>query len=511
MSEKGAPLTGVALLIASLFLSLSCFMEVLDYSIANVAIPYIAGDLGVSRNEGTWVITLFAVGNAITLPLTGWLTTRYGTIRVMALSTFLFAIASWLCGVSVSFGMLIASRFVQGLVAGPLIPLSQSLMLLIFPETKKNIAIAIWTMVALVGPIAGPILGGWITTTYTWNWIFLINVPLGLIASFVIWQVLKERETEGVKRRVDFVGLLLLALTVTALQVMLDRGEQDDWFRSPTIRLLAGTSVVSLIFLLIWEATERDPILDLSLFRDRNFALGSTLTAISYMVLFGAIVITPLWLQTTMGYNAYWAGLAVAPMGVFPLIAAPFVAKLMDRYPARYLLGVSFLIFAAVFFLFSRFTTAVSFSYIAHSRFLLGIGLSLWLGPLMALSLSYIPRERFATATGIFHFMRIFSGGAGTSLFVTLWDRRVRFHHSNLTEGLTPFDQTAREFFNGLKELGFTSMERLRLADIVTTKQAYMLSSNDLFWLSMIASLTFFCAVFFFKKRRKEVVPTGEG
>ena len=250
---------------------------------------------------------MFAVGNAIALPMTGWFATRFGSTRVMVLSTALFTFFSWMCGLSISINMLVIMRFIQGFVAGPLIPLSLSLLLMSFPKKKKNLGVALWNMVAVVGPIAGPILGGWITFDYKWPWIFYINIPIGIICCFLIWSVYKSRETPIKKFPVDWVGIALLAIGVSALQIFLDKGQEYDWWHSNMIRILTVISFISLVFLVIWELTDKNPIIDLRLFKNRNFSLGTFLTALSYMVLFGAIVLTPLWLQTNMGYTALWA------------------------------------------------------------------------------------------------------------------------------------------------------------------------------------------------------------
>lgn len=475
--------TGPALTIVSIAISLAVFMQVLDTSIANVAIPYISGGLAVSVNQGTWVITSFAVGNAIGLPLTGWLTKRFGKVKTMIVSIILFTILSWICGISLNFQMLVTSRFIQGFVGGPLIPLSQALMMLIFPKEKKNLALAIWSMVALIGPIAGPILGGWLTFDYSWPWIFYINVPVGIISSIIIWRILKNSEAESKsKDPIDWFGFLFLAIGVGFLQVMLDKGEQFDWFRSNAIRAFTVISVVSLILLIIWELTTEHPILDLSVFKSKRFSLGSSLTAISYMCFFGTFVITPLWLQNIMGYNATWAGLAIAPFGIIPLFTATLVAKLMDRYPSKYLILFCFLSFAGCLFWFTRFTTAVSFEYVAFSRFIFGLSICSYIAPLIAFSLIDLPKDKITNASGIFHFMRIFCGGAGTSLFVTMWDRRASHHHSNLADSLQPLDPNFLGLEKAIENLGFRGEAKLEAINTLMGQQAYMLATNDVFW-----------------------------
>ena len=437
--EEIEPLKGMPLLFGGLAVSLCTFMQVLDTSIANVAVPYIAGDLAVSNEDGTWVITMFAVGNAIALPLTGWFTKRFGIVKVMIISTAFFTLLSVLCAMSFSLNMLVIMRFIQGFVGGPLIPLSQSLLLMSFPKCKRNLGLSIWQMVAIVGPIIGPILGGWITYTYSWPWIFYINVPVGILACIIIWNIYRSRETPTARTTVDWVGLGLLAVGVSALQILLDKGQQYDWWRSNTIVILSIVSFLSLLFLILWVLTDDNPIIDLRLFKNRNFALGTVLTAISYMVLFGAIVLSPLMLQSNMGYTSTWAGLAVSSMGIPAFVSVLFVAKLMDKVSMKILVAASFIIYAISFFFFTRLDTNSSFGLIFLSRFVLGIGIITYLAPLTVLSFAHFPQHQLAMGQGIFHFCRIFMGGVGASISVTLWQRRGVFHHSNLVDSISSF------------------------------------------------------------------------
>jgi|JI10StandDraft_1071094.scaffolds.fasta_scaffold04200_19 DHA2 family multidrug resistance protein len=506
MTETEKCLSGAHLFIGAIALSLCTFMQVLDYSIANVSIPYIAGDLGVGVNDGTWVITMFAVGNAICLPLTGWFTRRFGSIRVMVFSVFLFTIMSWLCGLSLSFEMLVMSRFMQGFVAGPLIPLSQSLMIMSFPKEKKNLALAIWNMVAVVGPIAGPILGGYITYDYSWPWIFFINIPVGIFCTFTIRSIYKKRETPIEKIRVDKVGIFLLTFAVSALQIILDQGEELDWWRSNLIMTLTVISIISFTFLIIWECTVENPIIDLRMFKDRNFALGTVITSLSYMLLFGTIVISPLWLQEMMGYTAYLAGLAVSTMGIIPFLTVLFVAKLMDKIRLRYLVMLSFFIYGAAVLYFTTFTTAVTFREVALSRLYFGMGICTWMAPLTAISFAHISNEKLAMGQGMFHFFRILMGGIGTSIFVTIWTRRAIHHHSNLVDTINPFNPNSKALFANLKRYGLQGKQALTVVDDMAWKQAYMLSTNDIFWVAGWSFFLFIVLAFLFKKRSQNKV-----
>ncbi len=503
---RDQPLTGIPLMLAMIGISLCTFMQVLDLSIANVSIPYISGGLAVSVNQGTWVITSFAVGNAIGLPTSGFLASRFGSVRTLCSSIILFTFFSWFCGGSFTFAMLLIGRFLQGFVAGPLIPLGNSMLIQIFPKEKKNLALALWAMIAVVGPIAGPILGGYLTQDYSWSWIFYVNVPFGIISYLLVRTTLKKYETKPEKGSVDYFGFVLLVLGVGALQVLVDKGEQLDWFRSPVIQTLCVISIISLTYLVIWELQNKKPLLEFKLFKDRNFCLGTLVASIIYMMLFGAIIVTPLWLQDYMGYTALSAGLAVAPMGIFPLLAAPLIGYLMNRVSLRMLVGICLLSFASAAYFYSFFTTDVSFAYIALSRILLGVGIAFYLGPIISLSLAKIAPEKLSSASSLFHFFRIFAGGIGTSLSVALWNRRATHHHSNLASELTPFDQRETNILSKLQSLDLKREASLETLNVMVDKQSYMLASNDVYYLFSFLFLLMFITIFFFRRKKQELV-----
>ena len=331
-----APLAGSAKAITALALALGTFMQVLDTTIANVSIPTISGDLGVSADQGTWVITSFAVANGVSVPLTGWLMQRYGVVRTFVFSVLMFTIASFLCGIAWSLPSLIAFRVLQGAVSGPMIPGSQALLMSLFPPEKKGTALAIWSMTTLVAPIAGPILGGYISDNYPWPWIFFINLPVGLFCAFICWRFLRTRETPTRKLAIDKVGLILLFVWVGALQIMLDKGKDLDWFESTPIVILAIATAIGFVAWLIWELNEKQPIVDLSLFKSRSFALGTLAVCLGYAVFFGNVVLMPLWLQTQLNYTATWAGLVAAPSGVVAVLISPLIGRFMGRYDARW-------------------------------------------------------------------------------------------------------------------------------------------------------------------------------
>ncbi|OIQ86768.1 multidrug export protein EmrB [mine drainage metagenome] len=474
------PLHGPTLILLTLGLSLGTFMQVLDTSIANVSLPAISGDLAVSPNQGTWVITSFAVSNAIALPLTGWLSRRFGDVRLFVISTLLFTLASWLCGMAHSLPLLIAARVLQGAVAGPMIPLSQSLLLNNYPPEKKGLALALWSMTVIVAPILGPIMGGWITDNINWPWIFYINLPVGLLSAFLTWTILGKRSSTTQIVPIDKMGLVLLVLGIGALQILLDKGNELDWFGSSTIVALAVVSAIALSVLVVWELTDRHPVVDLHLFAQRNFLVGTVLLSIGYLVFFSNVVILPLWLQTNMGYTATWAGMAAAPIGILPVFLSAFVGKNMHKIDLRYWATFSFAVFAAVSFWNSHFNTDVTFQQIVIPRLLMGFGVAAFFVPLTALTLADIPPGMMPSATGLSNFSRILAGSFGTSLGISLWDRRAEFHHSILASHVSAFDPTVGD---ALGSLANPATDPAMLERIIN-QQAVLLATNDVFWLS---------------------------
>jgi DHA2 family multidrug resistance protein len=478
------PLHGTPLILATLSLSLGIFMNVLDVSIANVAVPTIAGNVGVSADQGTWVITSFSVSTAIVLPLTGWLARRFGELRLFLFSTALFTIASLLCGLATNLPMLIFFRVLQGAVAGPMIPLSQSLLLSIYPDDKKGFATSLWAMTAVVAPICGPIIGGWIIDNYTWPWIFYINIPVGIFSVIMTAIMLAGRETHLSKPPIDAVGLILLIVGIGCLQVLLDQGYDLDWFHSNVIVTLGIISVIAITFLVVWELTSEDPIIDLTLFGLRNFAIGTIALSLGFLVYFSNVVIFPLWLQTQMGYTPTWAGLAAAPVGLFPVIFSPFIGLLINKIDLRYLISFGYIMFAISSFWSSGFDTQVSFAQLIMPRLVQGVGIAFFFTPLISVIISNLPRERVASALGLSNFFRILGGSFGTSISVTLWDRREAFHHSHLVENINNYNPHSVQMLQQLHHLGFSHLASYKLLVQVITQQAYMLSTNDLFWMA---------------------------
>ena len=483
------PLQGSARVLGTLALSAATFMNVLDSSIANVSLPAIAGDLGVSPVQGTWVITSFAVANAIAVPLTGWLTQRMGQVRLFMASVLMFVLASWLCGMAPNMTMLIVFRVLQGFVAGPMIPLSQTLLLSSYPPRQAGLAMAMWAITTLVAPVMGPLLGGWITDNISWPWIFYINVPVGIVAAAVTWSIYRERETPTLRLPIDYVGLALLVLWVGALQLMLDKGKELDWFSSPQTVTFAVVAVVGFLFFLVWELTDKHPVVDLSLFRLRNFWSGALTTAVAYGLFFGNVVLLPLWLQQHMGYTPSWAGMALAPVGVFAILFSPWVGRNVARIDPRLLTTVALVGFAATFWLRSRFTVDVDLGSVMIPTLIQGIGMAFFFIPLQAMMFAGLRPDRMPAATGLSNFVRITAGAVGVSIFTTAWENRAAMHHARLAESVNADNPAYRQVTETLGGVGLGAEQQLALINRLIDQQAYTLAATDIFHLSSVLFL----------------------
>ncbi len=481
MQQK--PLTGIPLVVMTIALSLATFMQVLDSTIANVAIPTIAGNLGASNSQGTWVITSFGVANAISIPLTGWLAKRFGEVKLFIWATSAFAIASWACGISQSLVMLIICRVIQGLVAGPIIPLSQSLLLNNYPPAKRAIALSLWAMTVVVAPICGPILGGWISDNYHWGWIFFINVPLGILVVILSGQTLTGRETHTERRPIDIVGLVMLVIGIGCLQVMLDRGKELDWFNSTEIIVLTVVAVIALIILLIWELTDNNPIVDLSLFKSRNFTIGCTSISLAYMIYFGTIVLLPQLLQEVFGYTATWAGLASAPVGLMPVLLSPLIGRFTHKLDMRKLVTFSFIMYAVCFYWRAyTFNAGMTFADSAWPQFFQGFAVACFFMPLTTITLSGLPPEKMAAASSLSNFTRTLAGSIGTSITTTMWSNREALHHNQLTESVTAYSPDAIKMYQQLESVGMTQQQASGYIANQITSQGLILSANEIFW-----------------------------
>jgi MFS transporter, DHA2 family, multidrug resistance protein len=511
-TQEPAPLTGAAKILGTLALALATFMNVLDTSIANVSLSTIGGDLGVSITQVTWVITSFGVANAITVPLTGWLSQRFGAVRLFTASIALFSIASLMCGLATSLQELIAFRVIQGAVAGPMIPLSQALLLSSYPKAKAGTALAIWSVTTLVAPVMGPLLGGWITDNISWPWIFYINIPVGVFAALTTFGIYRRRETARRKLPIDGVGLGLLILWVGALQIMLDKGQELDWFNSPTVIALGITALVGFCVFIAWEWLENPyPIVDLRLFTRRNFWTGTLALALGYGVFFGNVVLLPLWLQEYMGYTATEAGMLTAPVGVLAIVLSPFVGRWVGKIDPRWLASTAFVIFAVALYMRTRYNTQANFGFLVVPIIVQGAALAFFFVPLVTLVLSGLSPDRVPAASGLSNFARIVCGSFGTSIATTLWDNRAILHHSQLTEYVRNSSDAAQSYLRTLQAGGLSPQQAGAAINRSIDVESHLLAANDVFWISSILFLLMIGVIWLARPSKSNLAPGVAG
>jgi DHA2 family multidrug resistance protein len=441
-------------------------IEILDTSIANVALQHIQGSLSAGQDEVTWVLTSYLVSNAIVIPISGFLSKVLGRRNYLLLSVVVFTVASMMCGLATSLGMLITFRIVQGIGGGGLQPMSQAILLEAYPPRERGLAMAIFAMGAVLGPILGPLLGGYITDNYSWRWIFNINVPVGILAVGLIWLYIKdpdylERRKSG--DRVDYIGLALLSLGLGCLQVVLDKGQQDDWFNDDFILTLACIAAVCLTSFVAWELMRKDPIVDLKVFKDRSFATGNVVMFFGFFAFFGAIVLLPLYLQNLMGYTAFLSGVVLGPGGLIMLLILPIVGKLTQRFDARLILFVGLLVSAYSLFNMAGFTLDIDLGTAITARNIQAVGIAFFFVPLSYVTMAYIPKEGMNNASAVFNLLRNLGGSFGVAFVTTLLARRAQFHQARLIENLTPYDLTYQSAYNQIKD--YLSAKALGLYD----------------------------------------------
>ncbi len=409
---------------------LATFMEVLDTSIASVALPYIAGNLGATQNEATWVLTSYLVSNAIVLPASAWFSSYFGRKRFLITCIILFTCSSFICGTATSLGMLIVARVAQGAGGGALQPLSQAILLESFPPEQRGVATAVFGVGIIFAPIIGPTLGGWLTDSYSWRWVFYINIPVGALAIFLIYLLVEDPPYIRAPRRgrFDLIGLGLLSLWLATLQIILDRGQEVDWFGTLWLRWFTGISIVAMIGFIAWELWTPAPIVNLRVLKNRNFAVGCALYGCFGAVLYSMITLQPLFLQTLLGYSALDAGLAVSPRGVGALAALFLVGLLIRRISPRFLAGFGFLVFGISSLLFSQFDLQVAMRNIIPSNIVNGFGLGFIFVPLTTVALGTLPNEQIGSATGIQNLLRNIGGGVGISFVTTMLSRYAQAH-----------------------------------------------------------------------------------
>jgi DHA2 family multidrug resistance protein len=446
------------------------FLEVLDTTVVNVSLPHIAGSLSATPEEATWTLTSYLVANAVVLPLTGWLSAYFGRKRLLMLAVSGFTISSFLCGIAPSLSFLVVVRVIQGLTGGVLQPMSQAIMLEAFPVEQRGKGMAFWGLGIVVAPILGPVLGGWLTDNYSWRWVFYINLPIGITSLLMTKAFIFDPPyLRHARTRIDAVGIGLLVLGIGALQFVLDKGQQEDWFESRMIVTLAVISVVALIIFIVHALRASTPVLDLRVFKDRTFATGVTLMTVLGFVLFGSLVMLPLFLQTVLGYPSFQAGTAMAPRGFGAFLAMPLVGYLIGKLDPRKMVMSGLVVAGATLFMLSSINLNVGYWDIFWPQFIQGMSMGLLFVPLSTISMNYIPREKIGNAATLFSLMRNLGAGIGIAAVATMVSRRTTAHASMLSEQVNPFSDAARQAFEAARSL-FLSQG---FSFSVATEQAY--------------------------------------
>ena len=477
---------------------LATFMEVLDTTVVNVSLPHIAGSLGSSIDESTWVITSYLVSNAIVLPATGWLSSIFGRKRYYMFSVIVFAVSSFLCGFSPSLNALIVFRVLQGLGGGALQPISQAILLECFPMRRRGMGMAIFGIGVVFAPIIGPTLGGWLTDSYSWRWIFYINIPISVL-SLVMAQIYIA-DPPYLRRgtvKLDYIGLGLLAVGIGALQVVLDTGQRRDWLETAWVAQLAAVSAIALLALVIWELHVEHPVIDLRVLRVSNFGTGTLLMFMLGVALYSSGVLHPQFVQTLLGYTAMLSGLVMSPGGVGTLILMPVVGRLVGRWDSRLLIMFGFGVAAVSLFMMSRWTLDISFWQAASPRIVLGVGLAFLFVPLATVAFAFLSPDKIGNATGIFNLMRNIGGSVGIAVAQTMVAKRAQFHQSRLVENISIYSQSYIEWQQDviakLMAAGQTQMQAqqkaLAIAYQTVLQQATLMAFVDAFWLAGVLML----------------------
>jgi MFS transporter, DHA2 family, multidrug resistance protein len=475
------PLHGGKLFFLTVAIATASFMEILDMTIVNVSVPNISGSLGVTPSEGTWAVSSYMLAAAIMQPLSGWIARRFGEVRTFITSIVLFMVFSAICGVATSLPMLVVARLIQGFVSGPMMSVAQAILLRNYPIEKRGMALGIWSMVIMIAPIFGPIIGGWITDNFSWPWLFYINLPVGAFSALASWSILRHRESKTTQLPIDVVGLVLLIIGVGSLQFMLDNGNEKDWFNSPVILAAAVTAIAAIAFFVPWEMTDKHPVVDLHLFARRNFRVGTIVMGFAFFAFSGVNIIFPLWLQTTLGYTATWAGFAVAPVGLLGLIVAPIVGRNMMRINLRLAASFAFCVFGFSIFWTATLNETASFFQFATPRFLQGLGMAFFFLPLNQILMSGVAPNDLASASGVSNFVRTMSGSFATAISVWIWNRRSDYHHAVLTEHISHSSHAWSQYQAQLSSHGINGIGASEYVNQLISNQASTLGVNDVF------------------------------
>jgi DHA2 family multidrug resistance protein len=503
--------------IIALAVTLATFMEVLDTSIANVALPHIAGGLSAGTDESTWVLTSYLVSNAIVLPLSGWLSSIVGRKNFYMGCVALFTVSSFLCGLAPNLTMLIIFRVLQGAGGGGLQPSEQAILADTFPPAKRGMAFAVYGIAVVTAPALGPTLGGWITDNYTWRWIFFINIPVGILSltltSRLITdppQFLRRKLSET---RIDYIGLSMIALGLGTLQVVLDKGQRDDWFDSHFILTLSLISAVSLLFAVWWEWRNKDPIVDLHLFRDRTFGASFMLMFMLGFALLGSTLLLPLFTQTLLGYPAQRAGMALTPGGLLIMAILPFVGFLLSKYDARKLIAFGLVVLSLSLFHMTNFDLNIDFRTVVLARMYQAAGIACLFVPINTAAYAHLPRNKNNAASGLMNLARNIGGSVGISVVTTMLDRRTQYHQATLSSHLSASNLNLQKLLSGLASTiggrgGASAADAMHKAygmvQATLFRQASMLAYIDCFWILAVAILAMIPLPFLMKRP-----PTG--
>src|SRR5882762_3096309 len=500
--------------IIAVAVTLATFMEVLDTSIANVALPHIAGSLSAGQDESTWVLTSYLVSNAIVLPLSGWLSSIVGRKNFYMGCVALFTISSFLCGLAPNLATLIICRVLQGAGGGGLQPSEQAILADTFPPAKRGMAFAVYGIAVVMAPAIGPTLGGWITDNFTWRWIFFINIPVGILSILLTSRLIQDppyfRRRKLSETSIDYIGLGFVALGLGALQIVLDKGQREDWFESHFILILSLIAAASLIFVVFWEWRHKDPIIDLHLFRDRTFGISNLLMFMLGFALLGSTLLLPLFMQTLLGYTAEQAGLALMPGGFTIMLLLPLVGFLLSRYSPRWLLLFGLVVLSASLFHMTNFDLQVDFRTVALARVIQAVGMAFLFVPINTAAYAFLPREKNNAASGLMNLARNIGGSVGISVVTTLLDRRTQAHTTDLVSHISASNPAFRSTLQGATRAmqahgasgAHATHQAYALVQSTVQRQATMLAYIDCFWFLGVAIMTMIPMVFLMKKSR---------
>lgn len=497
----------------ALVVTLASFMEVLDTSIANVALPHIAGNLSASEDEATWVLTSYLVSNAIILPLSGWFSMLMGRRNFYMTCVAVFTLSSFLCGIAPSLGLLVFFRVVQGIGGGGLQPSEQAILADTFLPRQRGMAFAIYGIAVVTAPAIGPTLGGWITDNMSWRWIFFINIPVGILSLFLTRFMVEdppyfvkeraERKKRGL--RVDYWGIIFIAIGLGFLQIVLDKGEREDWLASGFIRSCTVLAVGGLIAAIWWELTRKDPVVDLSLLKDRNFAVAGGLMFMVGVILMGSTVLIPQYLQLVMGYSATDAGMAISPGGLLVMAMLPFVGVMLGKIEARWIIGVGLVITSGALIHMTSFNTAMDFRYAVYARMFQAAGLAFLFVPINTVAYAFVPRNKNNAASGLINLARNVGGSVGISMVTTILVRRTQFHISRLNEHSGAWNPLFQQAVSGATSvLRHAGMKGSQVAYALLMRrveqQATTLAYIDCFWILGVGFAFLIPLVFVMKK-----------